>query len=98
MICILHGYLLDGSGSNLWTRSIVESLCRQGEIGPVERFDPAEAADEMRILHVDPVEAEIIKGCLLCVHKGDATRTGSFSMLGQISMSFPMKRGGQFCR
>lgn len=32
MICILHGYLLDGSGSNLWTRSIVGSLCRQGEV------------------------------------------------------------------
>lgn len=31
MICILHGYLLEGSGSNLWTRSIVESLCRRGE-------------------------------------------------------------------
>jgi glycosyltransferase involved in cell wall biosynthesis len=31
MICILHGYLLDGSGSNLWTRSITEALCRQGE-------------------------------------------------------------------
>jgi len=31
MICILHGYLLDGSGSNLWTRSIVEALCRNGE-------------------------------------------------------------------
>jgi hypothetical protein len=30
MICILHGYLLEGSGSNLWTRSVVESLCRQG--------------------------------------------------------------------
>lgn len=30
MICLLHGYLLEGSGSNLWTRSIVESLCRQG--------------------------------------------------------------------
>jgi glycosyltransferase involved in cell wall biosynthesis len=30
MICILHGYLLEGSGSNLWTRSIVEALCRQG--------------------------------------------------------------------
>jgi glycosyltransferase involved in cell wall biosynthesis len=30
MICIMHGYLLEGSGSNLWTRSIVESLCRQG--------------------------------------------------------------------
>lgn len=31
MICLLHGYLLDGSGSNLWTRSIVRSLCRSGE-------------------------------------------------------------------
>lgn len=31
MICIIHGYLLDGSGSNLWTRSIVQSLVRQGE-------------------------------------------------------------------
>src|SRR5215212_2009979 len=31
MICILHGYLLDGSGSNLWTRAIVQSLCRNGE-------------------------------------------------------------------
>ncbi|MEX2582592.1 MAG: glycosyltransferase [Gemmatimonadota bacterium] len=32
MICILHGYLLEGSGSNLWTRSIVESLCGQGHV------------------------------------------------------------------
>ncbi|MCH8833771.1 MAG: glycosyltransferase [Thaumarchaeota archaeon] len=31
MICILHGYLLEGSGSNLWTRSIVKSLCENGE-------------------------------------------------------------------
>jgi glycosyltransferase involved in cell wall biosynthesis len=31
MICILHGYLLEGSGSNLWTRSIIQSLCRDGE-------------------------------------------------------------------
>lgn len=31
MICILHGYLLDGSGSNLWTRSVIQSLCRGGE-------------------------------------------------------------------
>ncbi|MFQ5584940.1 MAG: glycosyltransferase, partial [Calditrichia bacterium] len=31
MICILHGYLLEGSGSNLWTRSIIQSLCRNGE-------------------------------------------------------------------
>jgi hypothetical protein len=30
MIAILHGYLLEGSGSNLWTRSVVESLCMQG--------------------------------------------------------------------
>ncbi|MGH7475268.1 MAG: glycosyltransferase [Longimicrobiales bacterium] len=31
MIAILHGYLLDGSGSNLWTRSIVRALCAQGQ-------------------------------------------------------------------
>ncbi|CAN5547454.1 hypothetical protein BH24GEM3_BH24GEM3_27040 [soil metagenome] len=31
MLCILHGYLLEGSGSNLWTRAILQSLCRQGE-------------------------------------------------------------------
>lgn len=31
MIGILHGYLLEGSGSNLWTRSIIQALCRQGE-------------------------------------------------------------------
>ena len=31
MIAILHGYLLEGSGSNLWTRSIVRSLVRDGE-------------------------------------------------------------------
>jgi len=31
MIGILHGYLLDGSGSNLWTQSIVRTLCRAGE-------------------------------------------------------------------
>ena len=30
MICILHGYLLEGSGSNLWTRCVVESLCTDG--------------------------------------------------------------------
>ncbi len=31
MLCILHGYLLEGSGSNLWTRAVLQSLCRQGE-------------------------------------------------------------------
>jgi glycosyltransferase involved in cell wall biosynthesis len=31
MICILHGYLLDGSGSNLWTQSILRTLCKAGE-------------------------------------------------------------------
>lgn len=30
MIGILHGYLLEGSGSNLWTRAVVRSLCEQG--------------------------------------------------------------------
>lgn len=31
MIAILHGYLLEGSGSNLWTRSVIQSLCSIGE-------------------------------------------------------------------
>lgn len=30
MICLLHGYLLEGSGSNLWTRAVLQSLCRSG--------------------------------------------------------------------
>ena len=30
MLCILHGWLLEGSGSNLWTRAVVQSLCRAG--------------------------------------------------------------------
>lgn len=31
MICFLHGYLLDGSGSNLWTRIVLATLARKGE-------------------------------------------------------------------
>src|SRR6266545_8040754 len=31
MICLLHGWLLEGSGSNLWTRSIITALSRKGE-------------------------------------------------------------------
>jgi glycosyltransferase involved in cell wall biosynthesis len=31
VLCLLHGWLLEGSGSNLWTRSVVRSLCRMGE-------------------------------------------------------------------
>ncbi len=31
MICLLHGWLPEGSGSNLWTRSIVTALSRSGE-------------------------------------------------------------------
>jgi glycosyltransferase involved in cell wall biosynthesis len=30
MLCLLHGYLLEGSGSNLWTRCVVEALCAEG--------------------------------------------------------------------
>jgi len=29
-IGLLHGYLLDGSGSNLWTQAVVRALCRAG--------------------------------------------------------------------
>ena len=31
MLCILHAWLLEGSGSNLWTRAVVQALCRTGE-------------------------------------------------------------------
>ena len=31
MICLLHGWLLEGSGSNLWTRSIITALAKSGE-------------------------------------------------------------------
>lgn len=31
MIGLLHGYLLEGSGSNLWTRAIVRALAQSGE-------------------------------------------------------------------
>src|SRR4029078_8684936 len=57
MICILHGWLLEGSGSTLWTRSIITALARAGEtvhlvcqenhpdlyeaIGEVWRYDPS---------------------------------------------------------
>lgn len=30
MIGLLHGYLLEGSGSNLWTKAVVRSLCARG--------------------------------------------------------------------
>src|SRR5512136_410301 len=62
MICLLHGYLLDGSGSNLWTSSILRTLCQVGETVHVmcqephpERFDYISRAvryDELLRPHV----------------------------------------------
>ncbi len=31
MICLIHGYGLTGSGSNLWTRAIAQAMCQNGE-------------------------------------------------------------------
>jgi glycosyltransferase involved in cell wall biosynthesis len=31
MLCLIHGYALSGSGSNLWTRAVAQALCRSGE-------------------------------------------------------------------
>ena len=31
MLCLIHGYALSGSGSNLWTRAVARALCRSGE-------------------------------------------------------------------
>lgn len=41
VIGILHGYLLEGSGSNLWTRSIVRALCRAGQTVHLFCQDPS---------------------------------------------------------
>ncbi|MFW5952341.1 MAG: glycosyltransferase, partial [Gemmatimonadota bacterium] len=48
MICLLHGYGLTGSGSNLWTRAVVRELCRTGHTIHVmcQETDP-EALDFM---------------------------------------------------
>jgi glycosyltransferase involved in cell wall biosynthesis len=44
MICILHGYLLEGSGSNLWTREIVRALCADGRTVHLVCQEPDPAA------------------------------------------------------
>jgi len=57
MLCILHGYLLEGSGSNLWTRCVVEALCMEGHTVQLvcqepypERYD---CISEARRYHLD---------------------------------------------
>jgi glycosyltransferase involved in cell wall biosynthesis len=53
MICILHGYLLEGSGSNLWTRSVIQALCRTGETVHLVCQDPhPERYDFIAAAHV----------------------------------------------
>jgi hypothetical protein len=56
MLGILHGYLLEGSGSNLWTRAIIQSLCRPGETVHLvcqenhpERMDGASASQKLAV-------------------------------------------------
>ncbi len=43
MICLLHGYGLTGSGSNLWTRAVARALCQNGHTIHVvcQETDPA---------------------------------------------------------
>jgi glycosyltransferase involved in cell wall biosynthesis len=72
MLCILHGYLLEGSGSNLWTRAIIQSLCRQGETVHLvcqenhpERYD---FISEARVYRPDG-EIEVF-------HRNDAPHSG----------------------
>ncbi len=53
MICILHGYLLDGSGSNVWTRAMAQALCRVGQdIHLVCQEPHPEAFDFITAAHV----------------------------------------------
>jgi hypothetical protein len=57
MICLLHGYLLEGSGSNLWTRSVIQALCRTGQTVHLVCQEPhPEAYDfiaEAHVYHLD---------------------------------------------
>jgi glycosyltransferase involved in cell wall biosynthesis len=57
MICLLHGYLLEGSGSNLWTRSVIQALCRTGQSVHLVCQEPhPEAYDfisEAHVYHTD---------------------------------------------
>ena len=60
MICILHGYLLEGSGSNLWTRCVVESLCNTGHTVQLvcqepypERYECIAEAYRLRLRELD---------------------------------------------
>lgn len=46
MIGLLHGYLLEGSGSNLWTRAVVRSLCEQGSTVHLFCQDPEPEAQD----------------------------------------------------
>ncbi len=72
MLCILHGYLLEGSGSNLWTRAIIQSLCHQGDTVHLvcqenhpERYD---FIREARLYHPD--------GSVEIFHRKDAPHAG----------------------
>jgi len=40
MLCLIHGYALSGSGSNLWTRAVAQALCRSGEAVHIVCQDP----------------------------------------------------------
>jgi glycosyltransferase involved in cell wall biosynthesis len=60
MICLLHGYLLDGSGSNLWTRSVVRALCRAGETVHLVCQEPhPEHYDFITTAHVYDVDGTV---------------------------------------
>src|SRR5687767_11299365 len=53
MICLLHGYLLEGSGSNLWTRSVLRALCDTGHTVHLVCQDPKpESYDFIAEAHV----------------------------------------------
>ncbi|HSJ09966.1 MAG TPA: glycosyltransferase, partial [Longimicrobiales bacterium] len=60
MIGLLHGYLLEGSGSNLWTRSVIEALCRTGETVHLVCQEPhPELYDFIATVHDYPLEGGV---------------------------------------
>ncbi len=61
MICFLHGYLLEGSGSNLWTRSIIQSLCRAGHTIHLVCQEPhPERYDFIAEAHVYRLQGDVV--------------------------------------
>ena len=79
MICILHGWLLEGSGSNLWTRSIITALAKRGETVHLvcqenhpEKYDAV--AEAWRLRHTGSIEKTLERKPMFSSIEADGVR------------------------